>query len=104
MSRSLRAVTRMALISLVLGAAAAGCAVGPDYTRPSIELVHHAVWHRGRQDSFQHRIRTVNGPNISPMPPQHSGRLDLNCSAHVPSHEFSTHLAAIFPAPVRHTA
>jgi hypothetical protein len=39
MSRPRRAVTRMALMGLVLGAAAAGCAVGPDYTPPSTELV-----------------------------------------------------------------
>ena len=34
--------------------------------------VHPAVWHRGRQDFFQHRIKIVHDPNISPMPPQHS--------------------------------
>ena len=41
--------------------------------------VHHAVWHRGRQDFFHHRIKIVHDPNISPMPPQHSGRRNLNC-------------------------
>src|SRR5262249_1274323 len=48
------------------------------YDEPFAARVHHAVWHRGRQDFFQHRIRIVHDPNIGPMPPQHSGRRDLN--------------------------